>query len=179
MSLPDREEVTRLIGADKPEQPDPGEGWRLIDQKTDVPEVGDQYCYADQIWETRDDPLDVFLPNIAYRRRIQPDSNEVGDSTQMTEDTPQQADESDPQICSGLEDAIARLIVWVRDYRAEKSTTFINDIEMLIASVRRPTDVPQAKVRQVREEMREGLSRKEIPFWKVMGWIQLLTPEGE
>jgi hypothetical protein len=56
-----------------PSQPDPGEGWRLIDKAVDVPRAGDEYWDEEfREWTPRALWLAPFERYATYRRRIEP-----------------------------------------------------------------------------------------------------------
>jgi hypothetical protein len=64
-----------------PSQPDPGEGWRLIDKAVDVPQEGDEFWDREHCeWMPRprayrDSPFSEI--SIFYRRRIEPRTRTV------------------------------------------------------------------------------------------------------
>jgi len=66
--------VNEKEGVDKRRIPDPGEGWRLIDQATDTPQQGDEiWRPISKDWAGRMYPCDTdYLKDSHYRRRVEP-----------------------------------------------------------------------------------------------------------
>lgn len=52
-------------------EPDPGEGWRLIDKRKDKPQKGDEVWCPDGNWRRRIAPKMPFFYVESYRRRIE------------------------------------------------------------------------------------------------------------
>jgi hypothetical protein len=115
-----------------PSRPDPGDGWRLIDNKTDQPQAGDEYWDSqDCVWCWR--YVAPFSPRTFYRRRIEPLVPDPGEGHRLL-------DPSEPLIprdeywCHDSWRPIAAM--YVRDSRQLANTHYRRRIEPLKPTTR-------------------------------------------